>query len=169
MMATIAGFLLVAAEAAAQAAAPPGAPPSSPSKGDLVPVFETLEVGGKPAKVDFPKGSKTVLLFFLSGCPVCHKMIPEWNRAYERRSKGLSVVGIIMDPEEAPPAFWSTMAISFPVLRSPGREFLRGLNVNRAPLTLRVGEGGRIEDLAMGVVDPIRLGELFAPPTPSPR
>ena len=169
LLATLAAILLVAAQAAAQAAAPPGAPPSSPSKGDVVPVFETLDVGGKPAKVDFPKGSKTVLLFFLSGCPVCHKMIPEWNRAYERRSKGLNVVGVIMDPDQAPPTFWSTMAISFPVLRSPGREFLRGLNVNRAPLTLRVGEGGKIEDLGLGVIDPIRLGELFAPPTPSPR
>ena len=168
-LATLAAFLLVAAEVAAQAAAPPGAPPASPSKGDLVPGFETLGVDGKPAKVDFPKGSKTVLLFFLSGCPVCHKMIPEWNRAYERRSKDLKVVGVIMDPDEAPPAFWSTMAISFPVLRSPGREFLRTLNVNRAPLTLRVGEGGKIEDLGLGVVDPIRLGELFAPATPSPR
>ena len=126
-------------------------------------MFETLGVDGKPAKVDFPKGSKTVLLFFLSGCPVCHKMIPEWNRAYERRPKGLKVVGVIMDPEQAPPAFFSTVAISFPVLRSPGHEFLRALNVNRAPLTLRVGEGGKIEDLGLGVVDPIRLGELFKP------
>ncbi len=74
-----------------------------------------------------------------------------------------------MDPDQAPPTFLSTMAIAFPVLRSPGQQFLRGLNVNRAPLTLRVGEGGRIEDLALGVIDPIRLGELFAPATPSPR
>jgi peroxiredoxin len=158
----LSAFLLAAAEAAAQAA-PPGAPPVSPSKGDVVPVFETLGVDGKPAKVDFPKSSKTVLLFFLSGCPSCHKMIPEWNRAYERRSKELKIVGVIMDPDQAPPAFWSTTAISFPVLRSPGREFLRTLNVNRAPLTLRVGEGGRVEDLALGIVDPIRLGELFKP------
>jgi peroxiredoxin len=165
-MATLAALLLAVAEAAAQAVAPPApppGPPSSPSKGDLVPVFETLGVDGQPAKVDFPKGSRTVLLFFLSGCPVCHKMIPEWNRAFERRPKGLKVVGVIMDPEQAPPAFFSTVAISFPVLRSPGREFLRALNVNRAPLTLRVGEGGKIEDLGLGVVDPIRLGELFKP------
>jgi peroxiredoxin len=157
----VALILLSAAHASAQA--PLARPPDAPSKGDLVPAFETLGVDGKAARVDFPKGSKTVLLFFLSGCPSCHKMIPEWNRAYERRAKGLKIVGVIMDPEQAPPAFWSTNAISFPVLRSPGREFLRTLNVNRAPLTLRVGEGGKIEDLAMGVVDPIRLGELFKP------
>jgi len=168
-LATLATFLLAAAEAGAQAGAPPAVPPASPSKGDVVPAFETLGIDGKPAKVDFPKGSKTVLLFFLSGCPVCHKMIPEWNSAYERRSKGLRVVGVIMDPEQAPPGFFSTIAISFPVLNSPGHDFLRSLDINRAPLTLRVGEGGKIEDVGLGLIDPIRLGELFAPVTPSPR
>jgi peroxiredoxin len=161
--AVLAGILLVGGEALAQAPVPAGAPPDAPSKGDVVPVFETLAVDGKPSRVDFPRGSKTVLLFFLSGCPSCHKMIPEWNRAYERRTKDLRVLGVIMDPEQAPPGFWNAMAISFPVLKSPGREFLRGLNVNRAPVTLRVGEGGRIEDVVLGVTDPIRLGELFAP------
>jgi thiol-disulfide isomerase/thioredoxin len=143
------------------AAAQASAPPVAPSKGDVVPAFETLAVDGQPWKLDFPKGSKTVLLFFLSSCPSCHKMIPEWNSAYQRRPKDLKVVGVLMDQE--PPGFWSTIAVAFPVLRAPGREFLRSLNVNRAPLTLRVGEGGRIEDLALGVIDPIRLGELFAP------
>ncbi len=152
-----AGLLLLAAQATAQTAQPP----LTPAKGDVVPAFETLGIDGKPAKVDFPKGTKTVLLFFLSGCPTCHKMIPEWNRAYERRAKSLKVIGVIMDQE--PPGFWGTMPISFPVLRSPGRAFLTGLNVNRAPLTLRVGSGGQVDDLELGIVDPIRLGELFAP------
>ena len=158
---SVAVALATALLAATGASAQTSAPPVAPSKGDVVPVFETLAVDGKSWKVDFPKGSKTVLLFFLSSCPSCHKMIPEWNRAYERRPKDLKVVGVLMDQE--PPGFWSTMAIAFPVLRAPGREFLRSLNVNRAPLTLRVGEAGRIEDLALGVTDPIRLGELFAP------
>jgi thiol-disulfide isomerase/thioredoxin len=158
---------LLASAAGAQPLAPAGSPPASPSKGDVVPVFETLGIDGKAVKVDFPRGSKTVLVFFLSGCPSCHKMIPEWNRAYERRAKDLRILGVIMDQE--PPGFWSSLAIAFPVLRAPGQQFLRSLNINRAPLTLRVAEGGKIEDLALGVVDPIRLGELFAPPRPSPR
>ncbi len=136
-------------------------PPAAPAKGDVVPVFESLAVDGKPWKVDFPRGSKTVLLFFLSSCPSCHKMIPEWNSAYGRRPKDLKVVGVLMDQE--PPGFFGTISVAFPVVRAPGREFLRSLNVNRAPVTLRVGEGGRIEDVALGVIDPIRLGELFKP------
>lgn len=153
---------LVAVSSAAQPAGPQGvAPPPAPSKGDVVPAFETLGIDGKPHAVAFPRGSKTVLLFFLSGCPHCHKMIPEWNRAYDRRPKGLTVFGVIMDQE--PPGFWATMPVTFPVLRAPGREFLRKLNVNRAPLALRVAEGGRIEDLAPGETDLIRLGEIFKP------
>jgi thiol-disulfide isomerase/thioredoxin len=156
--AAVAALLLLAAAGSPARAQPP----LTPSKGDVVPAFETLSVDGKPVKVDFPKGTKTVLLFFLSGCPTCHKMIPEWNRAFRRKAQGLNVIGVIMDQE--PPGFWGTMEIAFPVIRSPGRSFLSGLNVNRAPLTLRVGAGGQVDDLALGIVDPIRLGELFAPP-----
>jgi hypothetical protein len=157
VLAAVATGLIAASGAAAQVPSPP----TTPSKGDLIPVFETVGVDGKPWKLDFPRGSKTVFLFFMSSCPSCHKMIPEWNRAYERRPKDVKVVGVLLDQE--PPGFWGTIAIAFPVLRAPGREFLRSLNVNRVPLTLRVGEGGRVEDLTLGVVDPIRLGELFAP------
>jgi len=149
---------LIAASGAYAQTAPP---PAAPVKGDVVPAFETLAIDGKPWKLDFPRGSKTVLIFFLSSCPSCHKMIPKWNQVYERRPKDLKVVGVLMDQEFS--GFFSTMSITFPVLRAPGREFLRSLNVNRAPLTLRVGEGGRIEDLALGDVDLIRLGELFKP------
>jgi thiol-disulfide isomerase/thioredoxin len=145
--------------ATAQEAGGSGAPPTTPSLGDVVPVFDAQKIDGSTQHMTFPAGSKTVLLFFLSGCPTCHKMIPEWNRAWERRPKELRVIGVIMDQE--PLGFFDAMPISFPVVRSPGREFLKGLKVNRAPLTLRVAAGGKIEDLGLGLLDPIRLGELF--------
>jgi hypothetical protein len=55
------------------------------------------------------------------------------------------------------------MPISFPVVRSPGNAFARAHNINKVPLTLRVSGGGRIEDVGLGLLDPIRLGELFRP------
>jgi len=155
-----AALALVASLAFPVAAGAAEQPPLS--RGETVSQFDAEGVDGVMKHVTYPKGSATVLLFFLSGCPTCHKMIPEWNRAFERRAKSLKVVGVIMDQE--PPGFWGTMPISFPVIRSPGREFLNGLHVNRAPLTLRVGDGGKVDDVALGLVDPIRLGELFAPP-----
>jgi hypothetical protein len=138
--------------------APASTPPSAPSVGDVIPIFSAEGVDGSTQLLDFPRGSSTVLLFFLSGCPSCHKMIPEWNSAFERRPPRLRVVGVLMDQE--PPGFFTAVQIAFPVVRSPGREFLKSLKVNRAPLTLRISQGGKIDDLALGVIDPIRLGEL---------
>lgn len=139
----------------------PAAPPLAPSAGDVIQAFDAQRIDGSIAHIAFPKGSKTVLLFFLSGCPTCHKMIPEWNRAYERRPKDLAVIGVIMDQE--PLGFFDAFPISFPVVRPPGRDFLKQLKVNRAPTTLRVSAGGAIDDVGLGLLDPIRLGELFKP------
>jgi hypothetical protein len=139
--------------------APSGAPADAPAIGDTIPAFDAQKVEGGLEHVAFPKGGTTVLLFFLSGCPTCHKMLPQWSRAYERRPKGLTVIGVLMDQE--PPGFFETVPITFPVVRSPGREFLNGIKVRRAPVTLRVGPGGKVEDVSLGLVDPIRLGQLF--------
>jgi len=138
-----------------------GAPPESPKVGDVFPVFDATGIDGTTRQVSYAKGSTTVLLFFLSGCPVCHRMIPEWNRAYDSRAKGLQVIGVLMDQE--PPGFFTATPISFPVVRSPGIDFLRAQKVNRAPLTLRIGPGGIVKDVGVGQLDLIRLGEIFAP------
>ena len=139
----------------------PAAVPEAPSPGDVIPAFEAQGIDDKTQQVSFPKGSSTVLVFFLSGCPTCHKMIPEWNRSFERKPGHLRMIGVLMDQE--PPGFFSAMPISFPVVRSPGRSFLQSLKVNRAPVTLRVAAGGKVEDVGLGLLDPIRLGEFFHP------
>ena len=54
-------------------------------------------------------------------------------------------------------------SVSFPVVRSPGRDFLQKMKVSRAPLMLRVGKGGKVEDVVVGYTDPIRVGEVFRP------
>ena len=131
------------------------------AKGETVSAFDAEGVDGAVKHVTFPKGSSTVLLFFLSGCPTCHKMIPEWNRAYERKPPKLNVIGVLMDRE--PPGFFDATKIAFPVVRSPGRDFLEIWKVRRAPMTVRVGAGGVVEEAQMGLMDPIRLGEIFRP------
>jgi hypothetical protein len=133
----------------------------TPTLGNVFPAFDTTAIDGTPRKIAYPKGGATVLLFFSSSCPTCHRMIPEWNRAYERRQPGVQILGVIVDNE--PPGFFRAMPVSFPVVRVPSHEFARANGVNRVPLTLRLASGGKIEDLALGVVDPIRLGELLRP------
>ena len=142
-------------------APPPSRPVPAPAAGDVIPSFDAETIGEGTKTVSFPKGSKTVLLFFLSGCPICHRMIPEWNRAYKDKPAGVEVYGILMDKE--PPGFFVVTPIEFPVLRSPGREFQVEIKVQRVPTMMRVGSGGRVEDVAMGEVDRMRLSQIFKP------
>lgn len=147
------------------AGAAPAAPDTSPAPqlavGEVVAAFDAQALDGALKKVAFDGKGSTVLLFFLSSCPTCHRMIPEWNRAYTRRPQGLQVIGVLMDQE--PAGFFNRMPVSFPVVRSPGREFLQKLKVYRAPMMLRLGKGGRVEDVVVGYTDPIGVGEVFRP------
>ena len=123
--------------------------------------FSAQGVDGSTRHVGFAKGTATVLLFFLSSCPTCHKQIPDWNRAYQRRPKNVNVVGVILDRE--PPGFFEAYPVAFPVVRSPGREFLASYKVSRTPTTIRVAAGGKVEDHGEGMLDPITLGGFFRP------
>jgi peroxiredoxin len=143
------------------AQAPAATPTPIPQPGDVLAPFQAEGIDGQTKQISYPKGSVTVLFFFLSGCPTCHRMIPEWNRAFERRPKGINVIGVLMDQE--PPGFFMATPISFPVVRSPGREFLASYKIHRAPVTLRIGPSGKVEEAALGIVDPIRLGEIMRP------
>ena len=159
------GLCLAAFAGSALAAPPPRPTPTPPpvlSPGDTVPPFEAEGLDGETHSVTFPPGHDTVLLFFMSSCPACHRMIPEWNREYEKRPAGLQVIGVLLDQE--PPGFFMAMPISFPVLRTPGRELTQGkYKVYRVPTTLRVAPGGVVDGVGQGQLDGIRLGELFRP------
>lgn len=153
----------VLAAAMALCAAPPAMTDEPPAvaPGYVVPEFSAQAVDGSTRQVSYPKGSATVLLFFLSSCPTCHRMLPEWNRAYHRRPKTVNVVGVLLD--KAPPGFFEAYPVAFPVVQSPGREFLSTYKVSRTPTTLRVASGGKVENHGVGLLDPITLGEYFRP------
>jgi peroxiredoxin len=159
-----ASMLVVPVPSASPAMAAPAAqvetaPAAGPAPGDLVPPFEAEALDGTRRSFNYPKGSSTVLLFFLSSCPTCHRMIPEWNRAFERKPAGLNVIGVLMDRE--PPGFFQLLPVAFPIVRAPGRDFLKAYKVTRTPITIRIGAGGRVEEAAVGIIDPIRLGQIF--------
>jgi hypothetical protein len=153
----------ISAQSPSSPASAPAAPPASdaPQVGDVIPAFDAPNLDDTTRHIAFPKGSHTIVLFFLSGCPTCHKMIPEWNKAFEHRPKGLDVVAVMLDHE--PPGFFMSMPISFPVVRTPAPDFGRKLKITHVPVTMRVGPGGKVEDVGVGFLDPIRLGEIFRP------
>lgn len=132
--------------------------PPQPKVGDVLKPFDAQSLDGTNAHIAYGEGV-TVLLFFLSSCPTCHKMIPEWNASYPRRGKNVRVIGVLMDQE--PPGFFQAMPVAFPVVRSPGRAFLTSYQVFQAPTVIRIGPGGKILDATVGKVDRMRVGELF--------
>ena len=155
---TLSALVIATPLSAAQAPAP-SPEPEFVKVGETIPPFEATGIDGTVRAVKYEK--PTVLVFFLSGCPVCHKMIPEWNQAFDRKPKGLEVVGVLMDRE--PPGFFAATPVTFPVVRAPSREFGRIFKVARVPITLRVGVGGKVEDISVGILDRIRLGQFFHP------
>jgi hypothetical protein len=156
-----AAFLLAPGPADAQHGHDEATAHPAPAVGDVVSGFDAQSVDGSMQKVAFNGRGSTVLLFFLSSCPTCHRMIPEWNRAFQRKPAGLQVYGVILDKE--PPTFFQSYPMAFPVVRSPGREFQQKIKVSRTPTMLRVGPGGKVEDVVVGYTDPIRVGEIFRP------
>ena len=152
--------LLHSPYAAAQAAAPPVAEPIL-RIGDTVPPFHATGLDGAVKSIDYPKGTTTLVVFFLSGCPTCHKMLPLWNEAFASRPKNMAMVGVMLD--QAPPGFVEAAQIAFPVFRSPGKEVLDAFKLKRVPYTVRVAPGGRVEGADLGLLDGIRMGELFRP------
>jgi hypothetical protein len=162
-----AALLLLAALAAGPAVAPATAPTGTPQApeflkpGATVAPFEAAGVDGVTRRIEYPKKTITILAFFSSGCPHCHRMIPLWNERYRRRPGNVAMIGIIVDKE--PPGFFEQMPILFPVLRSPGHDLLTDFKVAQVPLTLRIAPGGLVEEVGVGELDLIRLGQIFRP------
>jgi hypothetical protein len=154
--------LVVVLSLSAPSPVPAASPAPSPLlPGDVVAPFEAARLDGSMQRVDYPKGKNTLILFFLSSCPVCHRMIPLWNEFYARRPKDLQVVGVVLDHE--PPGFFNAMPIAFPLVRSPGPSLHQMFKLRHVPYMVRVAAGGRVDGVSEGITDQIKLGELFRP------
>lgn len=173
----LAASLFAAAPLRAQTPAPAGAasPAAAPATGaapaprprlapgEVIAAFQAHSYASETPlyTIDFPKdGPTTVLLIFLSTCPHCHKMIPVWNKAMEKKPKDLKVVGLMMD--EGSPGFFAMFKITFPVLRpAKPTELATLLKINTVPMTIRVKPGGIVEGVAISDPDTDKVPELF--------
>jgi thiol-disulfide isomerase/thioredoxin len=161
-------LLVVSAAAApmarAQAADPhdhaAGEPTPGPAPGEQIKDFSVQTLTGSTQPVVISKTQPTVILFFSSGCPVCRRMLPIWNEQLTKKPKNLTVLGLLTDRE--PPEFFNMFPVSFPVVRA-SRELMASFKVARVPMTIRIKPGGIVESTAVGILDPIKLGEMFRP------
>jgi hypothetical protein len=162
---TLIGLLILALYAPALGSAPSGPTPPEQvflAKGETVRAFEGIGLDGIRRRIEFPKGTTTVLLFFSTGCPTCHRMLPEWNRAFSLRAKNIAIVGVVVD-RKIPAGFFQEVSILFPVLQPGDEALMRDYKAHKVPITLRVGPGGVVEDIQVGLADPLRVNQLFRP------
>jgi thiol-disulfide isomerase/thioredoxin len=154
----------LSSQSPAPTAASPTPTPMPPlAAGDVIAPFQARGYANETPlyTVDFPKtGPTTVLLIFLSTCPHCHKMIPVWNKALEKKPKDLKVLGIMLD--EGGPGFFQAFKIVFPVLRPAlPTEFANLLKIRNVPMTIRIKPGGIVESIAVGDPDAAKVPDLF--------
>lgn len=129
-------------------------------KGDTVPAFTTVDVGGRPLQVSFPENRRTIILVFLASCSVCERQVPLWTEAFATRPPHTDVVAILVDQE--PPGYWTDHPLPFTIVRTPSREFLHEqYHLHSAPSMLRVGPNGRVEDIQVGLASNARIHEIF--------
>ena len=69
-LAACAAMLLSPVGWAAPATQSAPSPTPAPAPGDVVPAFQAEGLDGQVQHVTYPKGSTTVLFFFLSSCPL---------------------------------------------------------------------------------------------------
>jgi AhpC/TSA family len=152
--------LAFASAASSQLATPTTTRPPMLAAGDKAAVIESRTLDGTFRRIDYPKGKITVLLFFMSSCHICHGMIPEWNRVYENHTPDVDIVGVMVD--EAPAEYVAKLDIHFPIVKAP-LSYREQFKVFSVPQTIRVSEG-IVQDIAVGHIDAMRLGELVRPP-----
>lgn len=164
----LAGLAALATSRAWPARAVAAAPDGFLQPGERVPVLHATALDGTPHPLDWPKGKSTVVMFFLPSCSVCHSMFPRWNQAFERKPATLEVAGVALEQE--PPGFFGAYSLRFPVYRAPGvvppdlerrREFAAAFKVKQVPVTMRVAGGGLVEEIHVGPLDLMKLGEVF--------
>jgi thiol-disulfide isomerase/thioredoxin len=139
---------------------PAGEPAPGPAPGEQLQDFTVQTLTGSTQPVAFSKTQPTVIMFFSSGCPVCRRMLPIWNEQLTKKPKNLTVLALLTDRE--PPEFFNMFPVTFPVARA-SRELMERFKVARVPMTIRVKPGGIVESTAVGILDPIKLGEMFRP------
>ena len=81
------------------------------------PPFTMVDVEGKPQNVDQWNGKVVLINFWATWCPPCRREIPAFIRLQEAyRDKGLVIVGIALDSQQAAIDYVDPMGINYPIL-----------------------------------------------------
>lgn len=115
--------------------------PPYAQKGDVVPAFEAVSLGGRATKIAFDEHSRWLLFIFSSQCDACISQVPTWNLiVQEVKNPRCKAIGMLTD---ATPL--AIPELKFDVLPMPDMSLQRAYRVVAVPLVMVISESGKIE------------------------
>jgi len=130
--------------------------------GDVLQPLELPTLSGESMRLAYNDPVRdTILLVFSPDCPACAENLESWSRLQAAHDPDReSLVYVSSAGAEATQAFASDHGLPGPVLVS-GAQSLNGYKVNEIPATIRVGPGGVVKRVWVGVLSEEAL-RLFA-------
>ncbi len=127
--------------------------------GDKAPNFELWDMDGKKVNLEGLKGKSVLLYFFTTGCGICKRTAPYWERVLEwHKDKELVLYGICSSDVLSTKDFLTETQVSFSALYDPEGEVERKYKVSRSSQGFLINKNGElvfIEDESMSVEDAI--------------
>ena len=110
------------------------------------------------------RGTPVVLNFWASWCVPCQEEAPMLERTWRQRGPS-GVLFLGLDTQDVPSdarTFMRHYAISYPNVRDPGEDVLRGFGATSAPQTFFIDRRGQIVGHVNGLISPHHLNEGIA-------
>lgn len=130
--------------------------------GDIVPPFSGIFLEGEIRVIRFVPPTKKVVIFaFDTRCPSCKENTPSWIRLWQMRDTAkVSIYAVSAHNKERNIAYKKQFNLPYDILMPKDSTFLRFYKPNAVPLTLVIGNGGKVEQAWPGIMSQLQLEAL---------
>lgn len=127
-----------------------------PYAGMVVPAVKATTLTGDTITIgDPPSGGRQVLLFLTTTCGYCRETLPAWRQlaaALRSSAEGVEVIGVSLDSPAATVEYVRKESLTFPIVELPDARMRSLYRAKGVPITLVVGDGGRVLHSRMGAL-----------------
>jgi len=133
-----------------------------------LPAFSLPDLDGRPHSWAEWQGKIRVINFWATWCPPCRREIPDFVALQARyASRGLQVIGIAIDDQEAVGTYLKEVTVNYPVLVG-GNEAIElgeqmGNKVGAIPFTVIADADGHIIFSQLGEMDKNKIEQAIMP------